>query len=104
MVLTCSSPNFEVVLTAPQYELSDGTIAMFWFPDQEVCAKSKSDAKKIVEKMIENEEIEYDLKDEDGGELTKTETKEAVDWYDYHLVQSGENSPLLPEVDDVNKL
>ena len=43
-----------VDLTAPQIELSTGTIAMFWFSDKEVSASSEKQAKEKVEKMIKN--------------------------------------------------
>jgi len=57
---------FEVGLTAPQIELDDGIIVMFWYPDQEVRAMTKSEAVKKVRKMIRRAEIDYDLVDKDG--------------------------------------
>ena len=61
---------YEVGLTAPQTELPNGTIVMFWYPDQEIEAKNKTEARKIVNKMIDNEEIDYDIMDENGDELS----------------------------------
>jgi hypothetical protein len=59
---------FEVQLTAPQIE-SDGMTVMFWYSDIEINAKSKIAARKKVEKMIKNQEIDYDILDEDGNEI-----------------------------------
>jgi len=61
---------YEVGLTAPQVELDDETIIMYWYPDQTIEAKNKTEARKIVNKMIDNEEIDYDLMDENGDELS----------------------------------
>ena len=93
---------YEVDLTAPQYELSNKTIAMYWYPIQFIEAKNKSEARKIVEKMIENEEIDYDLMDENGDTLTNSEKKEADDWYDYFMLQ--EPVLILPQTDWVKKI
>lgn len=57
---------FEVELTAPQIKMKDGTIVMFWYSDQEIEAKNKTEARKIVKKMIRNEEIDFELMNEDG--------------------------------------
>ena len=93
---------YEVGLTAPQVELDNETIVMYWYPDQEIEAKNKSEARKIVEKMIENEEIDYDLMDENGDTLTNSEKKEAYDWYDYFMLQ--EPVLILPQTDWVKKI
>jgi len=37
---------FEVGLTAPQVELSNGTIAMFWYSDIEISATNKIQARR----------------------------------------------------------
>jgi hypothetical protein len=58
---------FEVELTSPQIELEDGSLVMFWYPAIEINAQSQSQAKKKVKKMIKNNEIDYDILDEDGS-------------------------------------
>ncbi len=45
---------YNVDFTAPQIELSNGTMAMFWFSDKEVSASSTEQAEEKVEKMIKN--------------------------------------------------
>lgn len=60
---------FEVGLTAPQIELDDGTIIMFWYDDQKVRAMTKSEAKNKVRKMIRLDKIDYRLVDEDGDPI-----------------------------------
>ena len=45
---------YNVDFTAPQIELSNGTMAMFWFSDKEVIASSTEQAEEKVEKMIKN--------------------------------------------------
>ena len=85
---------FEVGLTAPQIELDDGTIIMFWYPDLEIKAKNKSEARKIANKMINNEEIGYDVLDEDGNPISDMGKK----YEDIAL----NISPLDPEIDYVN--
>tara|TARA_R100000963_G_C4541014_1_gene38140 strand:+ start:218 stop:481 length:264 start_codon:yes stop_codon:yes gene_type:complete len=86
---------YEVGLTAPQTELPNGTIVMFWYPDQEIEAKNKTEARKIVNEMIENEEIDYDLMDENGDELTSKEIKILQD-YEFEIPD--------PEIDWVKKI
>ena len=86
---------YEVGLTAPQTELPNGTIVMFWYPDQEIEAKNKTEARKIVNEMIENEEIDYDLMDENGDELTSKEIEILQD-YEFEIPD--------PEIDWVKKI
>jgi len=88
---------FEVGLTAPQVELDNETIIMYWYPDQEIEAKNKTEARKIVEEMIDNEEIDYDIMDENGDPLTSE---------DMEILQ---NMPFaysltVPEIDYVKKI
>ena len=45
---------YNVDFTSPQIELSNGTMAMFWFSDKEVSASSTEQAEEKVEKMIKN--------------------------------------------------
>ena len=45
---------YNVDFTSPQIELSNGTMAMFWFSDKQVSASSTEQAEEKVEKMIEN--------------------------------------------------
>ena len=45
---------YNVDFTSPQIELSNGTMAMFWFSDKEVIASSTEQAEEKVEKMIKN--------------------------------------------------
>ena len=87
---------YEVGLTAPQTELPNGNIVMFWYPDQSIEAKNKSEARKIVNKMIENQEIDYDIMDENGDELTSKEIEE-YRWY-FH---NNEIEIPDPEIDSV---
>jgi len=70
--------SYEVGLTAPQIELSNGTIAMFWYSDQEIEANNKTEARKIVNKMIDS--LDYDLLDENGDTLTTEERLEANEY------------------------
>jgi len=88
---------FEVGLTAPQVELDNETIIMYWYPDQEIEAKNKTEARKTVEEMIDNEEIDYDIMDENGDPLTSE---------DMEILQ---NTPFaysltVPEIDYVKKI
>jgi len=82
---------FEVELTSPQIEMEDGTIVMFWYPAIEVNAKSQSQAKKKVEKMIKHNEIDYDILDEDGSQR------------DLDLEEIDNEVPI-PEIDYVVRL
>ena len=82
---------FEVELTAPQIEMEDGSIVMFWYPAIEVSAQSKREAKKQVTKMIKNNEIDYDILDENGNEK------------DFDLEEIDNEVPD-PEIDYVVKL
>ena len=82
---------FEVELTAPQIEMEDGSIVMFWYPSIEVHAQSKRQAKKQVAKMIKNDEIDYDILDENGNEK------------DFDLEEIDNDVPK-PEIDYVVKL
>ena len=83
--------TFEVELTAPQIEMEDGSIVMFWYPAIEVSAQSKREAKKQVTKMIKNNEIDYDILDENGNEK------------DFDLEEIDNEVPD-PEIDYVVKL
>ena len=87
--------NFEVLLTAPQHELSNGTIAMFWYPDQEIEASTKIEAQYKIQRMIENDEIDVDIMDENGDPLTDSEKKEA-----YAVLEEFD---IQPEIDVVRK-
>jgi len=71
---------FEVGLTAPQIELSNGTIAMFWYADLEIEANNKKEARKIAERMFDS--IDYDIMDENGDPLTTQERLEALEFTD----------------------
>jgi|LWDU01.1.fsa_nt_gi hypothetical protein len=82
---------FEVCLTAPQIELSNGTIAMFWFPDTEINAGNSKQAEEKVQKMIDNNEIDVDIMDKDGCSLTNMEYKEAYNF--------SEEFGIKPEID-----
>ena len=42
---------YEVGLTAPQIELSNGTIAMFWYADLEIEANNKKEARLKAKKQ-----------------------------------------------------
>ena len=88
---------YEVGLTAPQVELDNETIVMYWYPDQEIEAKNKSEARKIVNKMIDNEEIDYDLMDENGDPLTTA---------DMYILETTPfpYSLTVPEIDYVKKI
>ena len=86
---------FEVGLTAPQTELPNGTIVMFWYPDQVIEAKTKIEARYKIQGMIENEVIDYDLMDENGDELTSKEIKILQD-YEFEIPD--------PEIDWVKKI
>ena len=90
---------YEVGLTAPQTELPNGTIVMFWYPDQEIEAKNKTEARKIVNEMIENEEIDYDLMDENGDELTSNTFNIIVKLFD-----SNEFETPDPEIQYIKKI
>ena len=82
---------YEVGLTTPQVELSNGTIAMFWYADLEIEANNKKEARKIAERMFDS--LDYDLMDEDGGPLSTQEKLEALEW-----------SWTVPEIDYVKKI
>jgi hypothetical protein len=82
---------FEVGLTAPQVELSNGTIAMFWYSDIEISATNKIQARKKAVKMFDS--LDYDLMDEDGEPLTTQEKQEALE---YAFIE--------PEIDYVKRI
>ena len=84
---------FEVELTAPQIEMEDGTIVIFWYDDQEIEAKNKTQARKIVKKMIRNEEIDFELMNEDGELFVDATRKEFWDNYNEAIPD--------PEIDQV---
>jgi len=79
---------YEVGLTAPQIKLSNGTIAMFWYPDLEIEANNKPEARKIAERMFDS--LDYNLMDENGDPLTTQEKLESLEW-----------SWIVPEIDYV---
>jgi len=87
--------SYKVGLTAPQIELSNGTIAMFWYSDQEIEANNKTEARKIVNKMIDS--LDYDLMDENGDDLTTEERLEALD-------EAGEpeNEPKIDYIEEID--
>ena len=85
---------YEVGLTTPQIELSNGTIAMFWYSDQEIEANNKTEARKIVNKMIDS--LDYDLMDENGDDLTTEERLEVLD-----KVGELENEPEIDYIEEI---
>ena len=90
--------RYEVSLTAPQIELSDGEIATFWFEDLVIEANNKKEARK------EANAIRLDLfrkgyetiTNDDGEDLTNEQLIEA------EKIAISEN--LRPEIDYIEKI